>query len=192
MPVLVHLLDRYPDISVSTLFVDRVVHLLDEGLDVAVRIANLPDSSLSAIRVGSVRRVACASPEYLTTRGRPRDPSALSDHEVVNFINMTPGGEWIFEQGGKTRAVRPPSRLYLNTADAAIAAALAGRGITRMLSYMIAHHLESGALEVVLDEYEPPAVPIHVIHKEAGQTSARVRAVVDYLVEHLRTYPGIH
>lgn len=192
VPVLVHLLDRYPDISVSTLFVDRVVHLLDEGLDVAVRIANLPDSSLSAIRVGSVRRVACASPEYLTTRGRPRDPSALSDHEVVNFINMTPGGEWIFEQGGKTRAVRPPSRLYLNTADAAIAAALAGRGITRMLSYMIAPHLESGALEVVLDEYEPPAVPIHVIHKEAGQTSARVRAVVDYLVEHLRTYPGIH
>ena len=188
-PVLHDLLDRYPDISVSTLFVDRVVHLIDEGIDVAVRIAELPDSSLTAIRVGSVRRVLCASPDYLAARGRPRVPPDLSDHEIINFVNMTPGGEWAFEKQNKTCSFRPLSRLLLNTADAAIAAVEVGRGITRVFSYMIAPHVKSGALEIVLEDYEPPAVPIHIVHKEPGQTSARVRAVVDHLVQRLRKTP---
>ncbi|GBF27693.1 HTH-type transcriptional regulator DmlR [bacterium MnTg02] len=188
-PVLHDLLDRYPDISVSTLFVDRVVHLIDEGIDVAVRIAELPDSSLTAVRVGSVRRVLCASPDYLAARGRPCVPSDLSDHEIINFVNMTPGGEWAFEKESKTCSFRPLSRLLLNTADAAIAAVEVGRGITRVFSYMITPHVKSGALEIVLEDYEPPAVPIHIVHKEPGQTSARVRAVVDHLVQRLRKTP---
>ena len=104
---------------------------------------------------------------------------------------MTPGGEWAFEGKGRNRTFRPSSRLLLNTADAAIAAAEAGRGITRVLSYMIAPHLERGTLELVLEDHEPPAVPIHVVHKEAGPTSARVRAVVDHLVQHLRLNPAL-
>ncbi len=190
-PILLELLDRYPDLSVSTLFVDRVVHLIDEGIDVAVRIAELPDSSLTASRVGSVRRVLCASPGYLAARGRPRTPSELSGHDIINFVNMAPGGEWSFEGDGRNRAFRPTSRLLLNTADTAIAAAVDGRGITRVLSYMVAAHLEQGTLEILLEDYEPSPVPIHVIHKEPGQTSARVRAVVDYLAQRLRTAPAL-
>ncbi len=189
LPLLLDLLDSYPDISVSTLFVDRVVHLIDEGIDVAVRIAELPDSSLTAIRVGSVRRVLCASPGYLATRGRPRGPRDLSEHEIVHFATMTPSGEWAFAKDGKTQTVKLESRLRVNTADAAIAAALAGRGITRVLSYMIAPQVAQGTLEVLLQDQEPPPVPVHVVHKEAGQTSARVRAVVDQLVERLRKDP---
>ncbi|MDJ0947491.1 MAG: LysR family transcriptional regulator [Alphaproteobacteria bacterium] len=191
LPVLLDLLDRYPEISVSALLVDRVVHLLDEGIDVAVRIAELPDSSLTAVRVGSVRRVLCASPDYLAKRGRPRRPADLSEHEIVSFASAPLGGEWTFARDGKAQTVRPVSRLLLNTADAAIAAAMAGRGITRVLSYMIAPHVQSGALETVLADYEPPAVPIHVVHKEAGQTSARVRAVVDHLCQALRQVPAL-
>ena len=104
---------------------------------------------------------------------------------------MTPSGNWNFEKDGKPYSYRPPSRLLLNTADAAIAAALAGRGITGVLSYMIAPQLQAGTLEVLLADHEPPAVPIHVLHKEPGQTSARVRAVVDYLTQHLRKDPAL-
>jgi DNA-binding transcriptional LysR family regulator len=185
-PVLLDLLDRYPEISITTMFVDRVVHLVDEGVDVAIRIADLPDSSLSAVRVGSVRRVLCASPGYLAARGRPDTPAGLAGHETVDFVNMTPGGEWAFEKDGRTHRFRPQSRLRVNSADAAIAAAVRGRGITRVLSYMIGPQLEAGTLELVLDDFGPPAVPVHVVHKEPGQTSARIRAVVDHLAENLR------
>jgi DNA-binding transcriptional LysR family regulator len=99
---------------------------------------------------------------------------------------MTPGGDWGFQKGGKGRSFRPKSRLRVNSADVAIAGALAGRGITRVLSYMIAPQLAAGSLELVLDDFGPPSVPVHIVHKEAAQTSARVRAVVDHLVENLR------
>ena len=190
-PMLLDLLERYPEIEVSTLFVDRVVHLVDEGIDVAIRIAELPDSTLTATRVGSVRRVLCAAPGYLAARGRPDTPAELAEHELINFVNMTRGGDWDLWQDGKPLNVRPSSRLVMNIADAAIDAAVSGRGITRVLSYMIAPHLADGRLEVVLADYEPPAVPIHVVHKEAGQASARVRAVVDHLVQRLRRHPAI-
>ena len=185
-PLLLELLDRYPEISLHSLFVDRVVHLIDEGIDVAVRIAELPESSLLSRRVGSVRRVLCAAPGYLAARGRPDSPDALTGHDSVDFVNMTPGGEWAFEAEGKSKVVRPEARLRVNNADAAIAAAVAGRGITRVLSYMIAPQLAAGSLELLLAPWEPPAVPVQVLHKEPGQTSARVRAVVDHLVEGLR------
>lgn len=190
-PALLNLLDRYPEIAVRSVYVDRVVHLVEEGIDVAVRIAELPDSSLSAVRVGQVRRVLCASPDYLDRRGRPAEPADLQGHDLIDFAHMTPGGEWAFHKDGKRQAVKPLARLQVNNADPAIAAAMAGRGITRVLSYMIAPYLASGRLELVLDDVAPPAVPIHVVHKEAGQTSARVRAVVDHLVEHLRNNPSI-
>lgn len=190
-PILLELLDRYPDITVSSLFVDRVVHLVDEGIDVAVRIAELPDSSLTAVRVGGVRRVLCAAPSYLAARGRPTEPAALAGHDIIDFVNQTPGGEWAFEKDNRQLAFRPASRLRVNAADAAIAAAIAGRGITRVLSYMIAAHVKQGALEIVLPDFEPPVVPVHVVHKEPGQTSARVRALVDHLVQHLKRHPAL-
>ena len=192
VPALIGLLDHYPDISVSTLFVDRVVHLIEEGIDVAIRIGDMPDSTLTAVRAGSVKRVLCASPAYFADRGRPKKPTDLARHDLISFINLTAGGEWDFERKGKVRTVKVWSRLHFNTADAAIAAALADRGITRLLSYMIAPYVRSGALEVVLEKDEPPPMPVHVVHKEAGQTSARIRAVVDFLVDHLRAYPALN
>ena len=191
-PVLFGLLDRYPEISLNATFVDRVVHLLDEGIDVAVRIADLPDSSLSAVRVGSVRRVLCAAPAYLDARGRPAVPTDLAGHATIDFVNMTPGGDWAFERDGKAHRFRPQSRFRVNSADAALGAAADGRGITRVLSYMVAPQLASGALELVLDDFAAPAVPVHVVHKEPGQTSARIRAVVDHLVEALRADPALN
>lgn len=188
-PILVDLLDRYPDISIDTLFVDRVVHLFDEGIDIAVRIADLPDSSLAAIRVGSVRRVLCASPNYLATAGVPETPSDLAGHETIDFVNIMPHGEWALERDGKGHSFKTRSRLRANSADVAIAAAVAGRGITRVLSYMIAPQIESGELAIVLPEFTPPPVPVHVVHKEQGQTSGRVRAVVDHLADRLRQAP---
>ena len=189
MPIVIDLLDLYPDISVSTMLVDRVVHLIDEGIDVAVRLAELPDSSLIALRVGSVRRVLCASPAYLAAHGRPRHPSDLSEHGIINFLNITHAGEWVFSEDGEHRSLKLVSRLLTNNADVAIAGAIAGRGITRVLSYMIMPHVKSGALEIVLEDFEPPVVPVHVVHKEPGQTSARVRAIVDHLVHRLRKNP---
>ena len=190
-PILLDLLDRYPDISITTFFVNRNVHLVEEGIDVAVRIGELPDSSLTAIRVGSVRRVLCASPNYLETRGRPSAPSELTGHEIIDFVDSTPGSEWIFVKDGESHAFRPQSQLHLNSADPAIAAVVDGRGITQVISYMIAPQLKSRKLEIVLQDYEPPAVPIHILHKEPGQTSARVRAVVDHLAESLRKHPSL-
>lgn len=188
-PILLDLLDRYPDLSVTTLFVDRIVHVVDEGIDVAVRIADLPDSSLTAIRVGAVRRVLCAAPAYLEARGLPTDPADLDNHDIIHFASLAPPREWVFHKDDRQIRHRPSSRLIVNTAAAAINAAQLGKGITRVLSYMIAPQIATGALKIVLPDYEPPAVPVHVVHKEAGHTSARVRAVIDHLVHHLRQHP---
>ncbi len=191
-PILLDILDRYPEITLNTLFVDRMVNLVDEGIDIAVRIAELPDSALAAIRVGSVRRVLCASPDYLAAAGHPKSPRELVEHQTIDFTNIMNRGEWAFAQQGRSYSVKTRSRLQANSADVAIAAAVAGRGITRVLSYMIAPQVERGELEIVLPEFTPLPVPVHVVHKEAGQTSGRVRAVVDLLAAQLKAAPAIH
>ena len=190
-PILGDFLDRYPLVACRTLFVDRIVNLMDEGLDVAIRIGNLPDSSLTAIRVGSVRNVLCASREYLGDNSRPNHPSDLTDHDLIDFVNLTTAGKWNFGDGRKSIAYEPTSRLRVNSAEVAIEAVKNSHGITRVLSYMIATELRSGELEIVLEDFESPPVPVHIVHKEARQTSARVRAVVDYLVQGLRKHPAI-
>lgn len=188
-PVVIDLLGRYPDISIDTMFVDRVVHLLEEGVDVAVRIAELSDSSLAAIRVGSVRRVLCASPGYLAQSGYPETLGDLKTHDTIDFVHLQQRGGWALGRDGSTRILEPKSRLRANSADVAIAAAVAGRGITQVLSYMIAAQVERGELVPILPESWSDPVPVHVVHKEQGQTSGRVRAVVDHLVDHLRQMP---
>jgi len=190
-PMLSELLDRYPALSLSALFLDRVTHLVDEGIDVALRIAELGDSTLAANRVGKVRRVLCAAPSYLESFGRPQSPEDLAEHKLIKFASAARGETWAFQRDGKFRSHRPVSRLMLNTADTAIAAAEAGHGITRVLSYMIASQVKAGRLEILLADFEPPAVPVQVVHKEAGHASASVRAVVDHLVENLRGHPAL-
>ena len=185
-PALLALLDVYPEISLSTLFVDRVVHLQDEGIDVAVRIAHLPDSSLMAVRVGAVRRILVASPDYLDRKGRPETPDDLAAHDLIYFSSSVDTAGWTLRQNGKATLIKIASRLRTNTADVAVAAACAGRGITSVLSYQAADEIAAGRLSTVLSAYEPPDVPVHVVHKEAHHVSARVRAVVDHLVAELR------
>lgn len=144
LPALVEYLRRYPATEVSALFVDRVVNLLEEGLDVGIRIGDLPDSSMKAIRVGAVRRVLCAAPAYLKARGVPDRPTALTAHTLIAASGVTPTNDWKFRQGNKSLTVRILPRLIVNSNDAAIEAALLGFGIVRLLSYQIAPQVQAG------------------------------------------------
>ncbi|WP_437544766.1 LysR family transcriptional regulator [Sorangium sp. So ce367] len=186
-PALFDFLALHPRVSAWTLLVDRIVDMVDEGLDVAVRIAHLPDSSLSAIRVGSVRWVVCASAEYLAARGEPKAPADLARHDTIAFSSTGSPVEWSFGSGSRVERVSPSSQLLANTADVAIAAAVAGRGLARVLSYQIDPELRAGRLSIVLAAHEPPPVPIHVVHPEGRRAAVRVRAFVDFLVDRLRS-----
>ncbi len=186
MPGIVDYLKRYPDVSVSAMFLDRVVNLMEEGLDVGVRIGELPDSTMRAIRVGHVRRVVCAAPEYLKQYGMLNEPEDLVTHRVICAIPVSPANEWRFGTGKMLESVKIVPRLTVTNNDAAIQAALQGLGVTRLMSYQIAAHLAAGRLTRVLADYEPPPLPIHVLHREGRQASAKVRSFVDLLVERLR------
>ncbi|WP_224240303.1 LysR family transcriptional regulator [Hyalangium gracile] len=185
-PLLLDFLGRHPHVVARALFVDRVVDLVDEGIDVAIRIAQLQDSSLNAVRVGAVRRVVCASPRYLAEHGRPRTPAELSRFEAITFSQTAAQQGWSFTSGSKVQTVNPPTRLIVNSAEVAIEAALAGRGVARVLSYQVASELRRGRLQLLLEDYEPPPIPIHVVHAEGRRANARVRAFVDFAVERLR------
>ena len=185
-PSIVEYLQRFPDMTLSAVFLDRVVNLLEEGMDVGVRIGELPDSSMKAISVGHVRRVVCAAPEYLKKNGVPRAPADLAKHAVVAASPVSPSVDWKFANGRKTTSVKLAPRLTVTSNEAAIVAAVQGFGVTRLLSYQIAAFLESGQLKAVLIDYEPPRLPIHVLHSEGRQASAKVRTFVDMLVERLR------
>lgn len=186
MPGLVDYLRRYPDMTVSALFVDRVVNLIDEGLDVGIRIGELPDSTMRAIRAGQVRRIVCAAPAYLKAHGIPRRPADLARHVVIAASGVSPRAEWKFSDAGKPAVVRIQPRLTVTSNDAAIAAALAGFGVTRLLSYQVTPHLAAGKLKIILGGFEPPPLPIHVLHREGRQASAKVRAFVDMIVGQIR------
>jgi len=190
-PVLVDYLRRHQDVTVSALFLDRVVHLVEEGVDVAVRIGQLPDSSLQAIPVGQVRSVLCAAPGYLEQHGAPATPADLKAHVLIASSGISPNPEWHFAQGARTFGVKVDPRLSVTTNDAAIEAALQGFGIARLLSYQVAPMLASGALRTVLGDYETGALPIHVIHREGRHAAAKVRSFVDMAVESLRNDPAL-
>jgi len=184
-PAIVEYLQRYPSVDVSALFLDRIVNLIEEGLDLGIRIGHLPDSSMKAIKVGQVRRVVCASPGYLERCGTPAHPGDLREHTLIS-TPLAPTMDWRFSEEGQPLNVRVQPRLAVTTNDAAIEAALAGFGLTRRLSYQVAPYLASGQLIAVLTEYEPEPIPIHVVHREGRQSAAKVRTFVDLIVERLR------
>jgi DNA-binding transcriptional LysR family regulator len=191
-PVVVDYLRRYPDVNVSALFLDRVVQLVEEGLDVGVRIGHLPDSSLQAIRAGQVRNVLCASPVYLAEHGVPREPEDLRDHVLVSSSGISPRPEWRFARIGETYALRVEPRLTVTTNDAAVEAAVRGLGIARLLSYQVGPQVADGSLQIVLAGHEIPALPIHVIHREGRHSAAKVRSFVDLVVERLRAEASLN
>lgn len=184
IPGIVDYLQRYPDMEISAVFLDRIVNLLEEGFDVGIRIGELRDSSMKAIRVGSIRRVVCASPAYLAKHGAPDKPGDLANHLVVASSAVSPAMEWKFAEG---QVVRVKPRLTVTSNDSAIAAVLLGMGVTRLLSYQIASYQASGQLQTILSEFEPEPLPIHVVHREGRYASAKVRSFVDLMVAKLRS-----
>ena len=185
IPGIIDYLQRYPGTEVSAIFLDRVVNLLEEGLDVGVRIGELPDSSMRAIRVGSVRLVVCAATAYLEEHGLPQRPEDLLEHPVVASSAGSDFHNWRFA-GPNKRPLPIEPRLKVTTNDAAIEAVVHGFGITRLLSYQIAPYLANGELKVLLPDYEPAPRPVHILHREGRYASARIRTFVDLLAEQLR------
>lgn len=186
MPGIVDYLRRYPAVEVNALFVDRVVNMLEEGVDVAIRIAELPDSSYRALRVGSVRRVLCASPDYLASHGIPQIPEDLSNHSIILARGLNPANEMRFVRDGQPLTVKLQPILSVSDNDSAASAAMAGLGITRLLNYQIAEPLQTGKLKIVLSEFESSSVPVHILHREGRHSSAKIRALVDLMAERLR------
>jgi DNA-binding transcriptional LysR family regulator len=186
MPVITAYLTTFRETTVSALFIDRVVNLVEEGLDVGIRIGPLPDSSLRAVRVGQVRRVVCAAPAYLKKYGRPRSPGELAQHSIIAATSVSAGAEWTFARGKEKIGVRVSPRIRVNTNDGALEAARSGLGLTRLISYQVANELAAGTLRTVLTEFEEASLPVHVIHREGRHGSAKVRSFVDLAVERLR------
>jgi DNA-binding transcriptional LysR family regulator len=185
-PIVLDLIDRHPALTVRLHLFDRVVDLLEEGVDVAVRIAPLPSSGLTAVRVGALRRVVCASPAYLREHGAPQAPGDLRHHRAIVFAPGLGPVEWAFRNGAERTLVAPPARLLVNSSEVTIAAALEGRGLVQVLSYMVAEEVRDGRLALVLEQHELPGIPVHLVHAEGRGASARVRAFVDFAAPRLR------
>ncbi|MFC5353597.1 LysR family transcriptional regulator [Azospirillum himalayense] len=183
LPIVTEYLDRYPGMRAQTFFVDRPVNIVEEGIDVAVRIGHLPDSGLTAIRVGTVRRVVCGAPAYFERHGVPETPADLKHHRIAVSTGAWASPEWRF---ARDQRVTIDPVLQCNTNEAVIATAKAGWGLTRVLHYQIGPALLAGELRIVLADHEEPPLPIHVLHPEGRHAPAKVRAFVDLAVARLR------
>jgi DNA-binding transcriptional LysR family regulator len=184
-PVVVEFLRMFPRVTARLLLVDRTVDLIEEGLDVSVRIGALPDSSLIAARVGSIRHITCASPAYLASRGRPSSPQELRNHDCISFTALSPVERWSFA-GPKPQRVNLHPRLTVNTAEAAIDAAVAGLGITRVLSYQAARPVADGSLRLILENFEPEEMPVNILHREDRLPQGKVESFIAFAVPRLR------
>lgn len=187
LPVIDEFLGSFPEIDVRLMLADRVLSLADDHIDLALRIGTLPDSRLVATRVGATRRVVCASPDYLERRGSPLAPSDLAGHDCISFTGPLTPESWTFEADGRRVVVPVRPRLSVNTAEAAIDAAMAGVGVTRVLGYQVADAMRTGQLVPLLSEMEPPALPIHLVYGGGGPQPAKLRAFLDFAAPRLRS-----
>jgi DNA-binding transcriptional LysR family regulator len=188
VPIVAELLRRHPRLTVQLLLLDRNVQMVEEGIDIAIRIGELADSSLHAVRLGEVRRVLVASPGYLKAHGRPVKVADLRRHAIVAFTGISPSDEWRFGADGKS-TVRIQPRLVLNNADAGIAAVKLGLGIGRFLSYQVAEDIAAGKLRTLLDDATPVPAPVHLLFHASRSASPKVRSFIDAAKKHLRGAP---
>jgi DNA-binding transcriptional LysR family regulator len=186
LPVVTAFLTTFPEVSIELMLTDRVAHFLDDQIDVALRIGDLPDSSLIATRLGAVRRVTCASPGYLASRAAPAVPQDLAEHEVISFESVSSPTTWRYWSDGNEVAVTLSSRLSVNTIDAAIEAGLAGAGVVRSASYQVAGHVRNNLLQLLLEAYEPAPRPVHLVYYKQNRLPLKLRAFVDFAVPRLR------
>jgi len=185
-PAITSFLQRYDRVSVDLLLLDRVVNLLEEGIDVAFRIGHLGDSSLVAKSVGQIRRVVCASPEYLKKTGQIKRPEEISNRDCVRFTGLTQGLTWQFFENGKPLSVQIKGAFGCNQAPAAIDACVAGLGIGMFLSYQIEPLVKKGKLKILLSDFEEPPMPVSLVFSHTKLMSTRVRVFVDWMSETLR------
>jgi len=181
--VLTAYLKRHREVSAELRLEDRLINLVEEGVDLAVRIGHLADSSLVARHVGNMRRVIVASPAYLRSRGEPKRPQEIAAHDTIQFGATSASTEWRFVDGGNEIRLNSAPRLSTNSADAAIQYAEAGGGLTRVLAYQAADAIKRGRLKIVLAKFEQPPLPIHIVYPTSRLLSAKVRTFIDLVVE---------
>ncbi|TPK98617.1 MULTISPECIES: LysR family transcriptional regulator [unclassified Mesorhizobium] len=186
LPVIVDFLAVYPQVDIRLTLSDRITQLVEEHIDLAVRIGELPDSAMVAIRVGSIRRIVCASPAYLAGHGTPAKPPELAGHDCITFEGLAGPAAWSFGTGKLETIVPVRSRLQVNTAEAAIDAAIAGLGLTKVLSYQADAAVRAGALRLVLEPFEPPPWPVSLVHAGQGRLPVKLRAFLDFAAPRLR------
>jgi DNA-binding transcriptional LysR family regulator len=184
-PIVSDFIDVNPHITVSMLLFDRVVDLIDEGFDLAVRIANLPDSSLVSRHVGDVRRMLVASPAYLSKHGSPKTPEDLKTHAVIGQTGLLPNRELRYFKAGKPARITLPIRFEINDAYACISTAEQGKGITIALSYMVSDALREGRLVPVLNKFRPPPVPVNLIYAQRRIVTPKIRSFIDFAAPRL-------
>ena len=192
IPLITDYLAAYPEVTINALLVDRLVNMLDEGVDVAIRIGDLPETGLQAIKVGQIRPVVCASPVFLDRVGRPKAPKDVLEASIVMSSASTLLTDWQFNVAGSSIILRPEPRLVVSSNQAAINAALLGWGFTRVLSYQVAELVTKGELEIVLDGFATTPLPVHVVYQGGKRVPAKVRTFVDYCVSRFLNDPGLH
>ena len=190
MPMVEALLASHPDLSVRVMLSDRVAHLVEEGIDVAVRLADLTDSNLIAVRVASVHSLLVASPKYLDEHGRPRSMADLGKHQIIEFEGLGSSNEWRFGSQGRL-AVRTHPRLSVNCASSAVSAAERGCGITRAISYQVQTALDAGTLEIVLPRIAENRIPVNLVYPENRRGTANVTAFTEIARKSLQQAPGV-
>lgn len=190
-PLIAQYLDLHPDVSASVMMVDRVVNLVEEGLDIGVRIGTLPSSGLMAVKVGHVRQVVCGAPAYFAEHGTPQTPADLIHHKIVSATSRTRHDAWRFGKARETSAKITP-RLLVSSVAAATSLATSGWGLTRVLSYQIGPELLSGSLKIVLEDFEPAPLPIHLVHYEGRRVSTKLRSFLDFARDQLRQSPVLN
>src|SRR4051812_26665437 len=186
LPLAVEFLATYPEIGLRLLMTDRVVDVTEENVDVAVRIGSLPESSMIATRIGSIRLVVCASPGYLAARGRPLTPDHLRDHDCIAVNDVTAPTAWKFRRGKRAGLVSIQSRLCVNTSEAAVIAARAGAGLTRVMSYKLDADRQAGLLELVLETFEPEPLPVHIVYTPRKPVPLKLRAFLNWMTPRLK------
>ena len=192
MPLITEYLDRHPQVTVNAVLVDRLVNLVEEGVDVAVRIGTLPDSSLQAVQVGSIRPVVCAAPGFLARVGRLTQPEEVLALPVVMSSASDLLTAWHFQRQGQALVLHPQPRLLVSSNQAAINAARLGWGLTRVLSYQAAQWVQKGELEVVLQAFQTPALPVNILYQADRQVLAKVRTFVDHCASRLLADSALH
>lgn len=187
VPIVPEFLAAFTEVDVRLQLVDRMVNLIDENADVALRIGELSDSAMVAIRLGVTRPVVCASPAYLAGRGVPDRPEALARHACISFTGLAAASQWPFRAGRMRQTVQVHPRLVVTTAEAAIDAAIAGVGITRVLSYQVAQALKEGRLSIVLADFELEPLPVSLVHLSGRLIPAKLRSFLDFAAARLRS-----